>query len=107
MTSGRNAGSVDEPKTTVACVSHADTSCSLRGDRGLVQDIISLAAFETVRSWDSDALSFVKDLGLRFEDKGGNPRSRFYLAKILSVAIQHGNVTGITGTLRPCRNEPV
>lgn len=55
-------------------------------------------AFETMGCWGSEALTFVKELGRRLQERGNDARSGYYLMQRLSIAIQRGNATSVMGT---------
>ena len=56
-------------------------------------------AVETLGSFASMGLQFIKDLGKRIIEVNGDKRSTMHLFQRLSIAIQRGNAASITGTL--------
>ena len=55
-------------------------------------------AVETMGSWGQMGLKFVKDLGSRIADVTGETRSTSFLFQSISMAIQRGNATSVSGT---------
>ena len=56
-------------------------------------------AIETSRVFDSDAITFFKELGQQTKSKLGDPRSFHLLIQRAAVAIQRGNTAAVLGTL--------
>ena len=55
-------------------------------------------AVETLGPWGPEALSFMKELGLRLSVATGDPRSGAFLKQRISMAVQRGNATCISGS---------
>jgi hypothetical protein len=60
-------------------------------------------AVETMGSWSSDSIKFIKEVGSKLQQQCGDKRSKFYLYQKLSLAIQRGNAASILGTIPPSR----
>ncbi|KAL3613036.1 hypothetical protein CASFOL_043125 [Castilleja foliolosa] len=58
-------------------------------------------AFETLGPWGAEAKKFVKEIGCRLRESGGDPRSGSFLAQRLSLAVQRGNAASILGSFAP------
>ena len=56
-------------------------------------------ACETMGSWGSIALKFIKELGGRIAEKSGEPRSTSFLFQTLSIVIQRGNAASVISSL--------
>ena len=57
-------------------------------------------AVETLGSWSSEGLGFIKNIGKRIQDITGEKRATFYLFQRISMAIQLGNSTSVLGTVK-------
>lgn len=55
-------------------------------------------AVETLGPWGSEAKQLVQNLGRRLRARGRDPRSGWYLAQQISLAIQRGNAASVLGT---------
>ena len=49
----------------------------------------------------SDAIKFIKEIGRRIRERGGDARAGCFLAQRLSIAIQRGNAASVMGTFGP------
>ncbi|KAI5639161.1 hypothetical protein NE865_08226 [Phthorimaea operculella] len=58
-------------------------------------------AVETSGCWGTEAKDFIKKLGRRLRDGGGDPRAGSFLVQRLAVAIQRGNAASVMGTFAP------
>ena len=56
-------------------------------------------ANETLGSWGSTSIKFIKDLGSRIAERTGEKRSTSYLFQRLGINTQRGNAASILGTL--------
>ena len=56
-------------------------------------------AIESSGVFGTEAISFVRELGLRLKNVTGEPTSRHYLIQKLSVAVQRGNAAAILGSM--------
>ena len=56
-------------------------------------------AIELSGIFGTEAISFIKELGLRLKKMTGEPSSRHYLIQRLSVAMQRGNAAAILGSM--------
>jgi hypothetical protein len=56
-------------------------------------------AIETLGAWNSEGLSFIKELGRRTTLITSDPRESSYIIQRISVAVQRGNVASFTGSL--------
>ena len=56
-------------------------------------------AIESSGVFGTEAISFVRELGLRLKNVTGEPASRHYLIQKLSVAVQRGNAAAILGSM--------
>ena len=56
-------------------------------------------AVETLGSWDSEGLNFIKELGRRVSTATGDLRETSFLLQGISVAIQRGNAASFAGSL--------
>ena len=58
-------------------------------------------AVETLGSWGTEGLHFIKCIGKKIQEITGEKRSTFYLFQSISVAIQRGNAASVLGTAKP------
>ena len=63
------------------------------------QYIITPVATETLGSWGTRSIKFIKELGKRIIDATGEKRSTCYLFQSLSIATQRGNIASIKGSM--------
>ena len=56
-------------------------------------------AVETLGAWNSDGLSFIRELGRRTTLITGDPRESSYIIQRIAVAVQRGNAASFTGSL--------
>ena len=56
-------------------------------------------AIESSGVFGTEAISFVRELGLRLKNVTGEPASRHYLIQKLSVAVQRGNAAAILSSM--------
>ena len=56
-------------------------------------------AVESFGSWGSESLKLVKTIGRKIMEVTGEKRSTFFLLQRISMAIQRGNATCVTGTV--------
>ncbi len=55
-------------------------------------------AIETLGSWATEALHFVRELGRRLEVLSGEARATSFLIQTISMAIQPGNAASVIAT---------
>ena len=60
-------------------------------------------AVETLGSWGSESLKFMKEIGKRIQENTGEKRATAYLIQSISMSIQRGNAASILGTVGPTR----
>ena len=58
-------------------------------------------AVETLGSWGTEGLHFIKCIGKKIQEITGEKRSTFYLFQSISVAIQRGNAASVLSTAKP------
>ncbi|XP_047999651.1 uncharacterized protein LOC125236770 [Leguminivora glycinivorella] len=63
-------------------------------------------AFETTGCWGSEAIAFIRELGLKLRERTSDARAGSYLVQRLSIAIQRGNAASLMGTFAPVQSEP-
>jgi hypothetical protein len=61
-------------------------------------------AVETLGSWSTSGLRFIKGLGEKVSVQTGEKKATSYLLQSISIAIQRGNAVSIMATVPPSRN---
>ncbi|KAL1446757.1 hypothetical protein WDU94_013965, partial [Cyamophila willieti] len=56
-------------------------------------------AVETLGPWAEESIDFIKKIGKKLSKETGDTRSVSFLTQRVSLAIQRGNSTCITGTI--------
>ena len=60
-------------------------------------------AVETLGSWGSSGMKFIKDIGDRIAKNTGETRSTSYLFQRIGMAVQRGNIASIKGSVPNCK----
>ena len=61
--------------------------------------IVQPVAMETLGSWGTESLKFVREVGQRIANTFNDKRATSFLLQAISVAVQRGNVTSIKGSV--------
>ena len=61
--------------------------------------IVQPVAMETLGSWGTESLKFIREVGQRIANNFNDKRATSFLLQAISVAVQRGNVTSIKGSV--------